>query len=359
MAFDPIQEDCLRLILESMRRDRIYPLENALYIESCMASFNEDPAKLINNDRDRSFHLVAKATQTIDYRFPFITDDSAAEKEAAQAEAQLREACELDPRNWDARRMLAALQSESNDTYVSYLIDHRDEVERDLERINSEATDPYSREFARDLGRRPLIRWLAALSSRALISGRYRLALSAAEECLEFAADDPADVRHTALLALAKLECSAEDLERFQRKHAAALRPMVARARRHHLAEKAPDAWALLAELSVRYRSFDFAGATRALQALLQGYPNAAQPLYYQAEFPDGLFSRVNVIPGSEDELILAISEATPLLQEGFGAPENAGLSVWIANHEAVRAALENEDGRRRVAGRRSSGGDN
>ena len=76
MAFDPIQEDCLRLILEAMRRERVYPLENALFIETCMTAFNDDPARLIVTDRDRAFHLVAKATQTIDYRFPFITDDA-------------------------------------------------------------------------------------------------------------------------------------------------------------------------------------------------------------------------------------------------------------------------------------------
>lgn len=359
MAFDPIQEDCLRLILEAMRRERVYPLEDALFIETCMTAFNDDPARLIVTDRDRAFHLVAKATQTIDYRFPFITDDAVAEQEAAQAEAQLREACELDPANWDAKRMLVALRSDTNDAYVAYLLEHRDEVAEDLERTIEAANDVYSREYASDLARRPLIRWLAAIASRALISGQYRVALSAAEDCLAFAPDDPADVRRTALLALAKLECTVDDLDRFRRKHASALRPTVTRGRRHHLAEKTPDAWALLSELAVRYRSFDFAGATRVLQTILQSFPNAAAPLYYQAEFPDGLFARVNVAPGSEDELILAISEATPLLQEGLGAPDNAGLSVWIAEHEAVRAALDAADGRKRTVGRRGAGGEN
>jgi hypothetical protein len=42
-----------------------------------------------------------------------------------------------------------------------------------------------------------------------------------------------------------------------------------------------------------------------------------------QKELPEGVFSRLAVSPGSEDELILAISEGTVLLMDGrypFGA---------------------------------------
>ena len=59
----------------------------------------------------------------------------------------------------------------------------------------------------------------------------------------------------------------------------------------------------------------------------------------------------MNVVPGSEDELILALSEATPLLQEGIGAPDNAGLAVWVATHDLVQGALERSD--RRAGARR------
>ena len=69
---------------------------------------------------------------------------------------------------------------------------------------------------------------------------------------------------------------------------------------------------------SAAYRAFDYTSAERYLHQLMRVYPGAAEPLYYQAEFPDGIFARVNVVPGSQDELILAISEATPLLQEGI-----------------------------------------
>ena len=111
--------------------------------------------------------------------------------------------------------------------------------------------------------------------------------------------------------------------------------------------------------MCVAYRAFDYHGADRALHMLMRVYPDAAQALFYQAEFPDGIFARVNVVPGSEDELILALSEATPLLQEGYGAPDNACLASWIAMHDAVQEAL---DQRRAAAPSRSlrpRGGEN
>ena len=341
MAFDPIQEDCLRLVLGAMRRERIYPLENAAFIERCMEDFHADPARLIVHDRDRSFHLVAMATEIVDYRVPFIMDDTAADAEAAKAEAQLREACELDPANWDAKRMLAALEAESNDAYVSYLLDHRADVEADLARVTSETSTPYDREFAGDLGRRPYLRWLAAIASRALIAGQYRLALTVAEESLAYAPADPADVRHTAMLAMAKLEYPRAELDRFHKRYGTAYASPLILGRRHHLAEKSPDAWTLIAQLACAYHDFDMAGATRMLKQLMRVYPHSAEALYYQAEFPDGVFCRVNVEPGSIDELILALSEATPLLQEGLGSPSNACLSTWIATHERVQRELD------------------
>ena len=360
MAFDPIQEDCLRLILEAMRRERVYPLNNAIFIERGMEQFREDPAKLIACDRDRSFHLMAKATEILDYRIPFLTDEAEIDRQEERAEHYLHEAIELDASNWDAKRMLAALDAESNDEYVSYLLDNRAAVERDLAATVEATNDAYTREYASDLARRPLERWLAALASRAVISGQYRLALTVAEESLAFAPTDPADIRHAGMLALAKLEGNHQDIKQYRSRHAIAYGIAGPLRRRHHAAEKSPDAWTLLTEISAAYRAFDYTSAERYLHQLMRVYPGAAEPLYYQAEFPDGIFARVNVVPGSQDELILAISEATPLLQEGIGTPDNACFASWIANHEMVRRALTDTTsasaGRARHAG---SGGDN
>lgn len=360
MAFDPIQEDCLRLILEAMRRERIYPLDDAAFIERGMRRFRENPSQLIACDRDRSFHLTARATEILDYHVPFLTDETAVEREEDRAENFLREAISLDGRNWDARRMLAALDAPSNDAYVSYLLDNREAVEREVLAVIEDAHDVYDREYASDLAYRPLLRWLAATASRAVIAGQYRLAYQAVEESLEIAPADPADIRHTGMLALAKLEASAQDIKQYRARHAIAYRIAGPSRRRHHSAEKSPDAWTLLAQMSIAYRSFDYRGADRALHALMRAYPDAAQPLSYQAEFPDGIFARVNVTPGSQDELILAISEATPLLQEGIGTPDNACFSTWLASHELVQRSLrEHAPQAPGNADRAGAGGDN
>ena len=50
MAFDPIQEDCHRLVLEALRRDNI-PLTDGAAVERLMEQFTRNPAPLIVHDR--------------------------------------------------------------------------------------------------------------------------------------------------------------------------------------------------------------------------------------------------------------------------------------------------------------------
>ena len=345
MAFDPVQEDCLRLILANMERDGIQLLQDPLYIERATDVFQKDPSPLIHTDHERSFHLVAKATELIDYRAPFAATEAEAEEQANAAEAYLREAVELDPRNWDAQRMLATLQSSCDDELISYLLDHKQDVASDAAGLIEQASNPYEAEFARDLGQRPHQRWIAALASRFLIAGQYRKALSYAEEGLAVSPTDLAGVRHTGMLAMAKLEVAPEELQRYRTRHAAAYQITgQGPSRRGHTGGHKPDAWSLIAQMSLAYRAFDFAGATTALRTLMRVYPHAEMPLYFQTEFPDGAFARVNVQPGSEDELVIALSEATPLLQEGMGTPDSASFALWIAEHELVQQALGAQD---------------
>lgn len=340
MAFDPAQEDCHRLVLGAMRRGRA-SLTDATFVERCMGLFQNDIDKLIVCDKDRSFHLIAKAAELIDYRIPFLPDEAEAEREAARSENMVRESCSLDPDNWDAKRVLVALTAASNDEYVQYLLDNLEAVKDDTARRMAAADDAYSKEEAGDLVRRPYLRWLAALSSRLLISGRYRMSLDYANRALAFSPIDQAGVRFTALLAMAKLECTQEDIERFRRDNALAFQdPMPARRPLRKSAATA-DPWTLIAQMSVAYREYDYDTAEKTLRTILRSYPRAAECLYCQTEFPDGIYSRVNIAPGSQDELILALSEATPLLQEGLGAPDNAGFATWIATHKLVQAELD------------------
>ena len=338
MAFDPLQEDCHRLILEGMRRTGSSLTDEAFFKKS-MDAYREDPSKLIVHDRDRSFHLVAKATELCDYRIPFTQDEAAAERMAHEAEGMLREAVSLDESNWDAQRMLCAITAPSGAAYLTYLEDNVDDVSHALALEVAAAHDDYSREYTNDLARRPYLRWLAALASRSLIAGRYRKALAYARKSLAFAPDDPADVRYTALLALAKLEATVPELIEFRDQHSVAYG--LASIARRRQAKNKTDAWMLLAKIAAAYHSFAYDDAERFLRELVRTYPNAAEALYCQTEFPDGLYARVNVVPFSQDEIMLALSEATPLLQEGLGAPDNASFAYWIATNDAVVSNLK------------------
>ncbi len=357
MAFDPLQEDCHRLILGALRREGAPPTAEAS-IARLMAQYQDDPSELIVHDNDRSFHLVAEATTIVDYRIPFETDDAEADRLTQQVENMLREAVHLDENNWDAKRMLCGLTAESADTYITYMEENLEEVEHDLAQTVASAQGAYEKEFAEDLARRPYLRWLAALSSRQLISGRYTAAFNTAERSLLYAPHDPADIRLTALLALSKLECSLEDIKQFRARHGIAFRASHAR-RRPRSGETAPCAWTLIAEMNAAYRAFDYDAATHALRCLLRNFSKAGEVLFYQTEFPEGIYARVNVAPQSTDELVLAVSEAMPLLQEGFGGPEAAGFAVWLATHDLVQAELSAEERRASAAQQRRTGGEN
>lgn len=339
MAFDPLQEDCHRLILHTMRRNHVH-LTDSAFVGRCMELYEQDPNALIATDQDRSFHLVAQVTTLVDYTIPFTPDDTQAEAQAKQAENMIAEAVSLDPESWDAKRVQAALQSRTNEDYVSFLMENLNAVEEDTARTCASTATAYDREYAGDLARRPYARWLGAAASRQLVAGRYRASLSLAEKCLSFDPADQGDVRYTALLAASKLEYSPEELKRFRGRHSLAFRQPL-RPRRRIQMKDTDDAWSLIAELNARYRSFDYDGADTTLKRLIKSYLHAAEALYFQAEFPDGIFARVNVEPGSTDELVLAVSEATPLLQEGLGAPENAGFAAWLANHKLVEEGLD------------------
>ena len=54
--------------------------------------------------------------------------------------------------------------------------------------------------------------------------------------------------------------------------------------------------------------------------------------LMRQTELPDGLFARIRVAPASDDELILALSEATVLTQEGAEEYGQGPFGMWIVD---------------------------
>lgn len=342
MAFDPMQEDCHRLVLETMRRNKV-ALNDSDYVGHIMEAFQNDSDELIVTDRDRAFHLVAQVAASVDYQIPFIADDAQAETEADRAEDMIAEAVRLDPNNLDAQRMQAALASDSNEEYVAYMEERLGEVQTSTTLVMQNTQTAYDREFAADLAKRPYLRWMNALAARQLISGRYRRALNLAEQSLAADPTDPGDVRYTALLAASKLEYSALELRRFRTRHQLAFRSAPVPRHKRYCKNIVCDAWSLIAEMNAHYRAFEYDEATETLRTIKRYYPHAAEAFYFQAEFPDGIYARVNVVPGTTDELVLAISEATPLLQEGFGNPDSADFALWVRNHELVQGSLDRQ----------------
>ena len=95
------------------------------------------------------------------------------------------------------------------------------------------------------------------------------------------------------------------------------------------------DAWVMLSHVALAHKRCDFAGARAWLARIIELYPGAAGALIRQAELPDGEFARLRVVPYSEDELILAISEGIVLLQEGNDRSGRGVLGSWVAREVA------------------------
>lgn len=334
MAFNPQHEDYQRLWL---RYARTLNGETGTNATRAFAQFGNKFARsydeLPQTDADRAFHLVSQATILIDYQAPFVTEPAYPEIEKRTL-ALLNEALTLDSTCFDALRMKAALELKSFEGYYDFLAQQADQVRssyeerrRELEARPNEgephAGDRFQLEL--ELLQRPYLRWLAAWAEEALICGRNRQALRIVEEAFRVDGRDAADLRFTAALALAKLE------------DAPGLDELASHARIPGCTRASDDAWMQLAQLGLAFKANDDAQANAALNRLLESYPHAAETLIRQAEIPDGLFSRFAAVPYSEDELIVATSEATVLLQEGRDENGHGSLSSWIIQTCAKR----------------------
>ncbi len=284
---------------------------------------------LPQTDADRAFHLVAKACDLIDYQLPF-SNELGAPGLIADAHKQLKEALELDPNCFDARRMLAAAESANPNEYHRYLADHAGEVrsfcEGEREKASSQIEDAEMVELLGELAMMPYLRWIATEAMNSLVCGRYRLCVRLANEAVSLVPNDPSDSRRTLALAYAKLE----DQE--------ALDELCA-----GVEKGAGWAWFALARMSVAFKRGDRAAAEAEVSDLLATYPNAGTMLSRQDDLPDGIFCRICTEPLSEDELIVAVSESTVLLQEGVDPRERGTLGSWLASRPEVIEAAARE----------------
>ena len=336
MAFDPQREDYQRLGLRFARSlDTSNPAEATRAFATFGRRFARERDTLPQSDGDRAFHLVATAAKHIDYELPFATDEEA-ENLIQHGHALLDEALQLDARCYDAMRMKAAADNPSFESFFSFLTEGAEEVrrtcmeQRDHILANGESDERTL--LAADIALRPYLRWIATQAEQALICGRNREAIRLTQVGLEADPHDSADMRFTAALAYAKLE-DEQGLD------ALLLGPTATRGTR-----PANDPWTLLARLALAHKRYDLRAASDLLAELIRTYPHAAESLVRQIELPEGVFARLSVRPYSEDELVLALSEATVLLQEGRD-PEGRGvLGVWLAGQAAQtlpRAVLQ------------------
>lgn len=334
MAFDPAQEEYRRL---SLRFARTQDLHDPFAVTRAASAFRRRFAwnhdSLPQTDRDRAFHLVARASQIVDSDLPF-AEERDVPALMFEARGLLEEALALDPDCYDARRMQAAQECSTFEDYYRFLADGLDEVRAGSFALRDRIVaknEPGCRAEAR-LVLFPLCRWLAALAARALVCGRYRRTLEAAEELLTLDPADHADVRFTAALAYAKLE-DAQGLE-----------GLLDRCSRSVQGRSRPDAWELLARCALALKAGDDEGARAHLHRILEVYPHAGSVLAAQGEVPDGIFARLAVEPYSNDELVLAVSEATVLTQEGLDLQGLGSLGSFIAKDaEVIHGSMQDE----------------
>lgn len=335
MAFDAKWEDYQRIALRFARSlQDMDPSAAAREFVSFGRRYAQDRDSLPQTDADRAFHLVSEAVTLIDYQLPFSTDEEA-ETIIPRAHRLLEEALGLDPHCYDAARMSVAATCPSFESYYDYLCETEPEVRAYCEEARNAALLSGSDERATEeaaIALHPHLRWLAALASKALICGRNREALRFCEEAFRLDPADTADVRFTAALAHAKLE-DEQGLDQLE-----------ARCRKLPHPYGIDDAWMLLARLSLAERRLNHPLARQILAHIAELYPNAAVTLARQKELPDGVFARLALPPFSEDELIVATSEATVLTQEGRDSLGRGTLGTWLLQESlaiASRAQLD------------------
>lgn len=322
MAHDSRRDDYLRMSLRfALSLDEGDPSAAARSFSTFGRRLAQERDTLPQTDADRAFHLVARATELLDYRLPFV-GDARAEALASQARALLDEAVSLDPGCHDAERMRMSCSTSSYEERWRFLAEREGAVRASCERGRDElceVLDDGRRPLAASLAMRPWWRWMAEMAECALVCGRNRESARVARELLAADPADLSDVRFTLAYALAKLEDEA------------ALAQLMDSYPGPGGIGRPDDAWALLAQTAVAHARWDLRGARGLVERMLDAYPGCAGVLARQMEVADGHFARVRVQEYSEDELVIAMSEGVVLLQEGIERSGRGVLGAWLA----------------------------
>ena len=322
MAFDPKKEDFDRLFIHHLIETGATEPPNPQQFNSYVAHFSDNPDTLITSDEDKAFHLMAQAVEKIDYLLPTV-NESEGKPFVLDGQKLLARACELDPHCFDALRMHQAMACTALEDHFQYLVEQEEEVHQICIEKGASAAKGVSEDFAEavvELAMRPYYRWLAALATRALISGRNKAAISYGQKLFSLDPIDFGDIRFTLALAYAKLE-DAEGLAKLEKQYATVFPP-----------RPPDDAWMMLARLALAFKTNNRECANDLLDKLLARYKTGTLTLFIQRDLPEGEYARLNVEPYSEDELILAVSEAAVLLQEGNDFTGRGIFGHWLGS---------------------------
>ena len=320
MAFDPKKEDFDRLFIHHLIETGATEPPNSQQFNSYVAHFSDNPDTLITSDEDKAFHLMAQAVEKIDYLLPTVNE---LEGKPLELDSQklLARACELDPHCFDALRMHQAMACTALEDHFQYLVEQEEEVHQICIEKGTAAAKGVSEEFAEavvELAMRPYYRWLSALATRALLSGRTKAAIFYGQKLFSLDPTDFGDIRFTLALAYAKLE-NIDGLAKLEKQYETVFPP-----------RPPDDAWMALARMALAFKENNREYANDLLDKLLARYETGALTLFMQRDLPEGEYARLNVEPYSEDELILAVSEAAVLLQEGNDFTGRGIFGRWL-----------------------------
>ena len=272
-------------------------------------SVRANPDAYVSAAPERALLLLAQALESIGEsrdRDDYLDDDQyrlAFMGRMGVLAAASEKALEIDPESLDAKLLLAIATPQPVDRRVRSMAEALAEAEATTEKPGSDEA------LARELGLpegysnlfcRPRLRVLAAISRWSLLAGQPRRAVKNALKLLAATKreHDPYGARFTLALAYARLEDEAGFQE-------------LDRAWGHR-----DSAWSALARMLLLFKLDRMPAARRALSGYVSVYESGAfglaNPTLVEPYLPD----RPRFEPGSLDEVVLAVHEAEPIIQD-------------------------------------------
>lgn len=280
------------------RREKIGPLSDQAFAELRLA-VRENPVSFVDDPSEQAFLVLARALDA--WRTAAADNEAMDDDEFQAARARRLEtlvlACEqavmLDGDCLDARLVGLLARDLEPDELLGRLLELEQEVGGAEGFGTATGVNPWD-----DVLTRPRLRLRTAVARTCLDSARHRMALSAAQSVLEAVPDDPLGARHTAALALTRLEDEAgfDALDaRFSRQG---------------------DAWSHLGRAILLFKLNRIGAARRAIRGfdeLCSGGAYALlRPVFVETYLPD----RPDAAAGSFEESMMAVREAEPIIAD-------------------------------------------